>query len=170
MLKIFNNLRPFFGDNYRRINVREYARLLKISPPSASKLLKAFTKEGLLILEEDKNYLNFYVNKNSNLFFHLSRLYWLQRFDEIGLLNYFEKELLTPTVVLFGSFAKAEVRKQSDIDLAIFSDIQKELKVDVFEQILQRKIQLFRFESKEKVPNQELLGNILSGFILLGGW
>ena len=71
MLKIFNDLEPFFKDNYRRINVREYARLLNISPPSASKLLKLYTKEGLLVLEEDKNFLNFSVNKENNLFIHL---------------------------------------------------------------------------------------------------
>ncbi|MGC9777672.1 MAG: nucleotidyltransferase domain-containing protein [Candidatus Heimdallarchaeota archaeon] len=170
MLKIFNDLSPFFEDNYRRINIREYARILKISPPSASKTLKAFAKEGLLVLEEDKNYLNFSTNKVSNLFLHLSRLYWFQTFDEIGFLDYLEKELIAPTIILFGSFAKAEVRKQSDIDIAIFSDLQNELNFDVFEQKLQRKIQQFRFESRDKVPTQELLNNILSGFILMGGW
>jgi len=170
MLKIFNDLEPFFKDNYRRINVREYARLLNISPPSASKLLKLYTKEGLLVLEEDKNFLNFSVNKENSLFIHLSRTYWFQMFSKTGLLDYLEKELLAPTVILFGSFAKAEVRKESDIDLAIFSSLQDELTFDLFEQKLQRKIQLFRYESREKVPTIELLNNILSGFILMGGW
>ena len=55
MLTIFNNLKPFFEDNYRRISVREYARIIKISPPSASKLLNNLEKEGLLT-KEKKNY------------------------------------------------------------------------------------------------------------------
>ena len=35
MLNIINNLRPFIEDCYRRISVREYSRLLKVSPPTA---------------------------------------------------------------------------------------------------------------------------------------
>ena len=53
MLKIINNLKPFFEDCYRRINIREYSRLMKISPPTASKLLYKFNKEGLLLIEKD---------------------------------------------------------------------------------------------------------------------
>lgn len=54
MLKIFNNLEPFFENNYKRINVREYARLKKISPPTASKLLSELQKEDLLEREDEK--------------------------------------------------------------------------------------------------------------------
>jgi hypothetical protein len=32
MLNIIDNLRPFIEDNYRLINVREYARTQKVSP------------------------------------------------------------------------------------------------------------------------------------------
>ena len=91
-------------------------------------------------------------------------------FSKTSLLDYLEKELIAPTVILFGSFAKAEVRKESDIDLAIFSSLQDELTFDLFEQKLKRKIQLFRYESREKVPTKELLNNILNGFNLMGGW
>ena len=48
MLNIINNLKPFIEDSYRRINVREYSRLMKISPPTASKTLFELSKEGLL--------------------------------------------------------------------------------------------------------------------------
>ena len=56
MLNIINNLKPFFEDCYGRINVREYARIIKISPPTASKILLELNKEGLLLMENDKNY------------------------------------------------------------------------------------------------------------------
>jgi len=54
MLKIINNLKPFIEDNYREINVREYARLNKISPPTASKLLNYYKTQEILRKKEDK--------------------------------------------------------------------------------------------------------------------
>src|SRR3989344_5320006 len=107
MLKIFNNLGPFFEDNYRRMNVREYARLMKISPPSASKLLSKYEKESLLNREEEKRYIYYYANKDNNLFVFLSRIYWYQKMKE--LISYMEREFADPVIILFGSFAKAEV-------------------------------------------------------------
>lgn len=55
MLDIINNLKPFFEDCYRRINVREYSRLMKISPPTASKLLSKYHKLNLLLVDRDRN-------------------------------------------------------------------------------------------------------------------
>ncbi len=46
MLKIFNDLKPFFEDNYGRIHVRGYAALVKVSPPTASGMLKKFVQQG----------------------------------------------------------------------------------------------------------------------------
>ncbi|HUT80846.1 MAG TPA: nucleotidyltransferase domain-containing protein [Candidatus Bathyarchaeia archaeon] len=170
MLKLFNDLHPFFEDNYRRINVREYARILNISPPTSSKMLKSYHIQGLLLLEEDKNYLNFVANNENELFIYLSRIYWFQKFSAVGLLDYLREILLSPLVILFGSFTKAEVRKESDVDLAIFSPLPDEVLLNDFERKLQREIQLFKYETREKVPSQELLNNILNGFILMGGW
>ena len=121
MLKIFNNLEPFFQDDYRRINVREYARIEKISAPSASALLKNLEKEVLLFKEEEKNYIYYSANRENKIFIDLSRVYWFMKFKEIGLINHFEKELIDPLIILFGSFCKAEIKSNSDIDLAIFT-------------------------------------------------
>ena len=74
MLDIFNKLQYFFEDCYRRINVREYAKLMKISPPTASKMLSEFQNEGLLKKEIDKGYHLFYANKENQQFIGLSRL------------------------------------------------------------------------------------------------
>ena len=68
MLKIINDLGLFFKDYTRKINVREYARLMKISPPTASKLLSEYEKEGLLLKEEFRNFI-FYSANQKNLDF-----------------------------------------------------------------------------------------------------
>lgn len=170
MLKIFNDLGSFFRDNYRRMHVREYSRAMGISPPSASKLLQYLHEEGLLNREEDKNYIYYAANKASKLFVELSRAYWLQEFEKAGLVDYLEDQYVSPLIILFGSFSKAEIKKESDIDLAVFSVSNKAVDLKRFEEELGRKIQLFAFRRKEDVKNKELLNNILCGFVVSGSW
>ena len=165
MLKIINNLTPFFEDCYRRINVREYAKLLKISPPTASKLLLSYYKENILLKENYRNYIFFYANKDSKQFIDLSRIYWSYKLEEIVL--FIKKNLNNPLIILFGSFAKAEVTPSSDIDLVIFSH-KKQLTFTNFEKKLNRKIQLFWFDSLKSVKSKELLNNIVNGYVLSG--
>ncbi|HIH15681.1 MAG: hypothetical protein QT08_C0018G0004 [archaeon GW2011_AR17] len=170
MLEIFNSLEPFFKENYRRINVREYARIQKISPPSASKYLEEFHKEVLLEKEEEFNYIFYKANKKNPLFISLSQMYWCQQFKKVGLLPHLEQELINPVIILFGSFAKAEITDNSDIDIAIFSDTKKKLDLGACEKKLGRKIQIFSFQRKEDIKNKELLNNILNGYKIGGNW
>jgi predicted nucleotidyltransferase len=170
MLKIFNDLEPFFLDNYRRINIREYARIKKISAPSASTLLNNLENEGLLNKEVERSYIYYFANNKSEIFINLSRIYWSITFRKVGLIEYLEKELIDPLIILFGSFCKAELKSDSDIDLAVFSISNKTINIKKFEDKLKRKVQLFIFKNKEEVKNKELLNNMLNGFIISGGW
>ncbi|MFH1505910.1 MAG: ArsR family transcriptional regulator [archaeon] len=170
MLKIFNNLEMFFEDNYLRVNVREYARLMNISPPSASTLLASLENEGLLKSEKEHRYIFYSANRENMLFVELCKAYWRMRFKKIGLLDYLQEELVNPLVVLFGSFSKAEIKQDSDIDMAVFSVTKKELDLRSFEKKLKRNMQLFAFKDEKDVLNKELLKNIRNGFVLLGRW
>ena len=55
----------------------------------------------------------------------------------------------------------------SDIDLAIFAN-KKEFNIIKFEKVLNRKIQVFQFNSLNEVKNKELLNNIINGCLLTG--
>lgn len=165
MLNIINNLKLFFEDCYRRIHVREYAKIMKISPPTASKLLSQYNFSGLLLVEKDRNYIFYYANKNSKDFIDLSRIYWRNKLSEV--INYLDKSLVSPTIILFGSLSKAESKKNSDIDLCILSH-KKEININKFEKKLKRKIQLFFFKSIKGINNLELANNIINGYILSG--
>jgi len=165
MLKIINNLSPFFEDCYKRINVREYSRLMKISPPTVSKLLFEYKKIGLLLMEKDRNYLFYHANKDSQDFIDLSKIYWRNKLSNI--IEYLNKELLNPTVILFGSLSKAEVKIDSDIDLCIFSE-KKKINLNSFEKKFKREIQVFFYDSIKNIDNQELKNNIINGYLLNG--
>jgi len=167
MLGIFNKLKPFMEDNYKRIGVREYARMHNISPPHASEILKLLKKEGLLLMEEEKRNHLYYANRENQLFIKLQRAYYLQKLKELT--SFLEKEYLNPVIILFGSFAKAEISENSDIDIAIFSPTKKTVNISKYENKLKRAIQLFTFKNREEV-SPELLNNILNGTILSGSW
>lgn len=165
MLNILNNLKPFFENCYRRINVREYSRIMKISPPTASKILFELNKSDLLLVEKDRNYIFYYANKKNRIFMDLSRIYWRIELEE--LIEFFCKNSTNFSVILFGSLSKAEVRANSDIDICIIGP-KKKLKLNDFENKLKRKIQLFFFKSIKDINNKELANNILNGYLLEG--
>src|SRR3989344_518715 len=161
MLEIINNLKPFFEDCYRRIGVREYSRIARISPPTASKTLNKYYKEDLLRMEKDRNYLFFYANRENKAFIDLSRIYWA--FQIKHLIDFLYETLVSPTVILFGSLSKGETKKDSDIDLAVFAH-KKKLNLQIFENKLNRKIQLFWFKSIYDIKEKELANNVMNGY------
>lgn len=165
MLNIINDLKLFFEDNYKRINVREYSRIMKISPPTASKILFEYHKQELLLIEKDRNYLFYYADRNSKIFTDLSRIYWKLKLG--SLVNYLNKNLTSPTIILFGSLSKAEAKIDSDIDICIL-DHKKDFDIAKFESNLKRKVQLFFFITLEDIKNKELKNNIINGYILEG--
>ncbi len=171
MLEIFYDLKPFFTDCYARISVRQYAKIRGISPPSASKVLQSYFREGILSREEDRRYLFFSANRENALFVDLSRAYWRQVFSKTGLLDAIAHTFRLPVVVLFGSYSKAEVTPQSDVDVAIFSPSRAHIDLSSFEKKLGHRVQVFSYRGLDDLKGTpELLHNILSGYILLGGW
>ena len=160
MLKIFNELSPFFEDVYREISVREYARITKISPPTASKLLLNYQKEGILLIRKQGIYILFRAN-NNNLFKDLARAYWRNKLSE--LFKQIHDQFLFKKIILFGSIEKQENKKDSDIDL--FVDIPKKIiNIQKIENLLNRKIQLY---FKEALNNKHLNENIKKGVVIV---
>jgi predicted nucleotidyltransferase len=165
MLKIINDLQPFIKDCYRRIHVREFAKLCKISPPTASKVLRGYEKEGLLSSEEDKGYILYFANKQNKDFIDLSRMYWRHVLQEFC--QHVETTQHSPTIILFGSLAKAETTLDSDVDIVIISS-GKVSNYAHIEQKIQRNIQLFHFKNRKNIKNKELGDNIVNGYVLRG--
>src|SRR3989338_469832 len=113
MLKLFKELSPFIEDCYSEFGVREYSRILKITAPTSSKMLKNFFSEGLLNKREERGNLLFRANRESGIFLDISRSYWKQKLNK--LIDYLNSELYTPTIILFGSLSNLEAKKDSDI-------------------------------------------------------
>lgn len=166
MLKILNKLAPFFEDSYKPVSVREYARLTKVSPPTASKILKYFERAGYLQQRAERGHLLFTLHTDNEEIVDLCRLYWKWRLQKVSWA--FQAKLVGASGILFGSLAKAEVKPESDIDIAIFAPEKKVLDLKPFEKSLGRKLSVYWFKSFKEVKNEHLLNNILNGMVLFG--
>ncbi len=172
MLDIINNLGIFFEDNYAKINIRRYSRFMGISPPTASKLLKSYEEENLLESSRYERYIFFNAKRDSKDFIDLSRVYWRNKLEELSSFL-ISKSISEPTIILFGSLSKAEVKKDSDVDLAVISinnlSIRlKDTELDRFERSIGRKIEIFGFKSLNEASKQPIWKAILNGYILSG--
>jgi len=166
MLKMINSLSLFIEDCYRELGVREYSRIIKISPPTASNLLKEFEKQRLLKKRSERGFLLFRANRESPILRDLSKIYWRERLKE--LIENLNDKFHNPTILLFGSIIKLETKKDSDLDLVLFSKFKKDFDLRSYEKKLGRKIQVFTFKSLSNIKSKELKTNILNGYIIQG--
>ncbi|MDD5417985.1 MAG: nucleotidyltransferase domain-containing protein [Candidatus Nanoarchaeia archaeon] len=162
----------FIKEPEREFHVREVANITKISPTSASKYLKEYKKEGYLTSKTKLNHLFFKADTENINFRNIKLYYNLSKLTASGLIDFLAEELNPETVVLFGSFAKAENSISSDIDLFVISNSKKELNPEKYEHKLKTKIHLFIHSVKEleamKTNNKHLLNNVINGLILYG--
>ena len=166
-------MRPFFEDPDREFQIRELSRIVKINHTTVRKYLNGLVKESLLKKVEFGTFSSYSIllsrgYLNLKLFYNLDKLWKSGLIDE--LISKFE----IPTIVLFGSYAHAEDRKDSDIDLCIISNvnIKKELELSKYEKRLNRKVSLHIFTKKEwsdlKNKNPNMVNSIINGIVILG--
>lgn len=176
MSKIINNqsfLKYFFDEPNKWLHVREMARLLKLTPTTTSKHLNQLYKEGFLAKKQERGHLLFKANAESNSYKDAKILCNIKSIRVSGLIEHLDKELHYPeAVVLFGSYAKGENDKNSDIDLFVLSNRKKEISLEEFEKKLKARIQLFIKNRGEFVKlqkeNKNLSNSILNGIVIKG--
>ncbi|MCD6404153.1 hypothetical protein DRN62_02740 [Nanoarchaeota archaeon] len=169
MFKELNTLRIFFEEPTREFNVREVARILRISPATASKQLKVFAKEGILKERKERTLKLFRANLESEFYRDLKLFYNLRKVKSSGLLPALNKFYLKPTVVLFGSAAHGLDTEDSDFDLLVISEKRETFpELSKFEKRLNRKLQLFVVRNVKDLRNEYLMNSVLNGIVLQG--
>jgi predicted nucleotidyltransferase len=165
----------FIKEPEKEFHVRELSKLLRKSPTTISKYLKIYEKNGVLKSEEKLNHLFFKVDSNNRTFKQLKLNYNLSILNKSYLIEYLENEFNHPeAIILFGSFAKAENTKKSDVDILIITPNKKELNLKDFEKRMGNPIQLHLYSNKDielmKIKNKELLNNFINGILINGHW
>jgi len=170
-----NILNLFLENPEKEYHVREIARKLKKSPTTISKFLKRYQNAGLLLSEKKLNHLVFKTNTD-NINFKFEKInYNIKKLSFSGLIEHLEKELNCPEAIgIFGSYARGEDGKNSDIDIFVICPSKKEIILKKYENILEKQIQILILTEKDieqmKKKNPELLNSLINGQIITGNW
>lgn len=152
-------------------HLREIARATNMHPSSASKHLENFIKEGLLGKKENRGVMLYRPTK-SEIFLMKKRHWNEEQLRKSGLLEFLDKKLAYPTIILFGSYASGEDHEKSDIDLFVIAAEKKPLNLSSYEMRLGKEIQLFVHTPEEfrelRKSSVELINNVINGNVLSG--
>lgn len=171
MFEKINNIKLlecFFEGPNKWYHLREYARDNNVSSSTAFKYLNLFYKKGILKKKKEHNLALYKANDDSEDFIDMKIFWNIRKIKNSKVLDYLEDKFNPKCIILFGSIAKGLDIKNSDIDLFVLSPIKKEVKLDKFEKLIGRPIQLFMMDKKELKDKKELANNILNGIILRG--
>ena len=155
-------IQSFFEDPNRIFGIREISRLVKIPKTTVSRQLNELVKKRM-ITKKDSGYI---ANESSSYFRLLKKLRFVEDVHRSGLLEYLDERFNPKSVILFGSFAKGEYNRASDIDIFVQS-AEKDYSLSQFEKKLKHPINLF-FEEKLSRLSDELFNNIINGIKLSG--
>jgi len=150
-----------------KLSQREIAKALGVSPTAVASSVKKLGEGNLVLVEKTKT-INFVsLNRDEPKAMDLKRIENLKGVYLSGLSDYLEKELAGSTIILFGSYAKGEDTVTSDIDIAVIGRKDKPLRLETYEKMLGRKINV-NFYGSWKGIHAHLKNNILSGLLLHG--
>ena len=142
------------------------SRLTKIPKTTLSKYLQKLFSQKLIIKEKKGVFYSYRAN-SSNFYYRFYKRIWIvEKIYRSGLVSFLEENTYPETIILFGSIAKGEYVKESDIDIFLLAG-EKKLELKKFERKLKKKINLL-FKDKFSDLSKELSNNIINGYKLSG--
>jgi predicted nucleotidyltransferase len=168
-------LQQLMDNPNKEFHIRLLARLTKLNPNTIISITDELAEEGIAIKEKSKerNVVIIKANVTNNKYRLQKQFYKIQKLHKSGLIDHLNGVFFHPTIILFGSYAKAENIPGSDIDLFIITeDKKRNADIKKYEDILNAPMQLFVHTRKEfdklKKTNPELINNVINGYRLTG--
>jgi len=150
-----------------KLNQREIAKILKVSPTAVAKALKGI-KNIIKIEKQYKINLNLVsLDRDNTKTIELKRAENLKQIYESNLLEYLHENFPGTDIVLFGSYSRGEDIYTSDIDIAIIGAKNKKLDLKKYEKQLERKINVNMYIDIKSIDNN-IINNIINGITLKG--
>jgi len=157
----------FFNDTLKRWHFEDIVKETKMSRERANYFSKQLIKEGFIKRIKPRGKMPYYLaNRESPKFRTEKRLFGLNLIEKSGLFEHLNSLKNIKTAILFGSFARGDWSKSSDIDIFLYGDDQDFAKGE-FESKIKREIQLFSYKDPviiKKRLDPKLLPNIVKGF------
>ncbi len=166
-------LQFFFSHPYKEVYLRELSRKANISVFSAKQAVDELVKKKILAERKNGNMRYIKANMNSLFFKHLKIAFSIKDIEDSGLITYLAENIpALSSIVLFGSMAKGEDDKKSDLDLLVIGQ-RKKIGLGRFEKNLGREINAVIMkwaEWREHAKNDKAFYRdvITNGIILYG--
>ena len=164
-------LEVFMNNPLEGFSLRGISDMIKLGLPSVSRYVRSLYDSELIRKEDIRGSVVWFANRENSKFKKRKVAEWIVGLEDCRLLDYLDKELDFPSVILFGSCALGEDIMGSDLDLCVISE-KKGINLEKFEKKIGREIQLFEFSKKEFIKlekkNKELWKNIINGIVLRG--
>ena len=160
----------FFNYTTKHWHFEELLKKSGLSRAQTNEWLQRLQEEKLIQKVKIKGKMPYYLANYENPSFHVQKkMYGLVQFRKAGFLEHLSTLKKAKTVIIFGSFARADWHDQSDIDLFIFGNAGDFEKAH-FEKKLKREIQVFHYEKSEALKRLEpsVIPNILAGIHIKG--
>ena len=132
-------LAKFFENPDREFHIRELSRLTGINHTTIKNNLNKLVSENLLSLKKGK-IISAHKIIISRKYLNLKLFYNLEKLRKSKIIENIEKDYDFPPIILFGSYSKSMDNPNSDIDICIISDIEKDFNLGKYEKILNRKV------------------------------
>ncbi|MBN1157063.1 nucleotidyltransferase domain-containing protein [Candidatus Woesearchaeota archaeon] len=159
----------FFNEPLRHWHFKNILEESKMSRERVNHFLKELVKDRMVARIKPRGKMPYYVANNGSLrFCYEKRIYGLKILQ--GLFEHLNILKEVKTAILFGSFARGDWGKSSDIDLFIYGDA-KGFEKGRIEGMLGREIQLFCYTDAKimkKELDSKLIPNIANGFSIKG--
>ena len=152
-------LRIFYENSEKTFTFRELSKLTKIPRSTTHRIVSGLKKEKLVDKENKALNNSFFKIKKSN--------YFIEELFLSGLVDFLIKELNPSCIIIFGSIAKGDSIKESDVDIFVETPISKTLDLSLFEKRIGHKIDLF-VESNINNLQKNLFNNVINGIKIFG--
>lgn len=148
----------------------DFVKQTNMTRAAINKWTKRYQKEGLIKrVKERKKFPYYTAGINNPVYQSKKRLFLLNQLHSSGLISYLLSLKDVKTVIIFGSVARGDWYKDSDIDIFVFGK-PKKIEKYKYELQLKRNIELHTFKSKHEIKEVKtgLIDNIINGYIIKG--
>ncbi|MBU4502546.1 MAG: nucleotidyltransferase domain-containing protein [Nanoarchaeota archaeon] len=148
----------------------EIVKETNMTRAAINKWLKKYQKEELIKRIKEKGKFPYFTCGTDNPAYKAKKkLYILNKLYQSGLISNIISLKKIKTAIIFGSIARGDWYKSSDIDIFIYGK-SKGIDKHKYETKLHRNIELHTFQSKEEIKKVKtgLIKNVINGYIIKG--
>lgn len=158
-----------FTNGFPQLHIRDIARKCDIAPRTAQLILSDLSKKGVLTYESKGRTILYSIQINSISEYYLclaesyKKTVFLKKYPEISHLKIDSK-----IAIIFGSYAKGIEKKDSDIDLLIIGEYDKN-SVKSFEKTYRKTIDVKQYPENAFKNPDILIKEVLQNHVILVG-